>query len=226
MEKFRKAYYEIERLLKRRYRPVIILQGLPGVGKTTVLKQLAREHDGYYINFKDTKVDESQFCSILESKEKLVLMDEVCYLENFDRILKTLAHDMAAAGKQAVITSCSYGALKELAFVIIAHTVELFPLSFEEYLCFAGRISEYGEECEPSAQDLDDFFKLANVPAGLAFEMNKDYFLKVFADNEVAHANHCCVERGILLTREISMRPFRAFLTAHFATWSLVCLNH
>jgi len=148
MEKYRKAYFKIEKALEAEPYSVIILMGMRKTGKTTILKQLEKNHSGYYIDFKDSIDPERDYIGIFKREEELILLDEVGYLSDFDAHFKSLEVDIKNAGKKVVITSSSYGSLKQLSRENLgggrSHKVHLFPLSFEEYLYFSGRISGYG----------------------------------------------------------------------------------
>lgn len=144
----RKAYFEIVKALEIGSYNAVILLGLRKTGKTEILKQLAVNLGGFYHNFKETEISFEDTEALFERGETLLLFDEVGYLENFDLFFGTLSQRAAETGKQVVINGSSYGALKQLGRENLgggrSHKVELFPLSFEEYLYFSGRISGYG----------------------------------------------------------------------------------
>ena len=203
MEKYRKVFFEIEKALSVDAYSVIILLGLRKTGKTTILKQLAKNHNGCYLDFRDSKDPDADYLDIYERKEKLILLDEIGYLPLFDAYFNNLERDIASVHKKIVITSSSYGSLKQLAAERLgggrSYPVELFPLSFEEYLYFAGRIERYGDDYEPSENDLQDFYRLKNLPEGMGFIVDREYLLTVFSDAEVARANHQHAARDIFL---------------------------
>jgi len=203
MEKYRKAFYEIEKALKNDAYGVIILAGLRKTGKTTILKQLADKYDGYYLDFKDSKAPDTDYLELYERNEKLILLDEIGYLPSFDAYFGNLEKDIKSVGKKVVITSSSYGTLKQLSAERLgggrSYITELFPLSFEEYLYFSNIITKYGEDYTPADEDLQNFYRLKNVPAGMDFIVDKEYFDTVFSDSEVARANSMCAVRDIFL---------------------------
>jgi len=77
MEKYRKAYYEIEKAIKDDVYRVVILMGMRKMGKTTILKQLSAKHNGYYIDFSISKNPDQDFLNIFKREEKLILLDEI-----------------------------------------------------------------------------------------------------------------------------------------------------
>ena len=202
----RKAYFEIVKALEIGTYNVVILLGLRKTGKTEILKQLAVRLGGFYHNFKETKVSYEDTEAIFERDETLLLFDEVGYLENFDLFFGTLSQRAAETKKQVVITSSSYGALKQLGRENLgggrSYKVELFPLSFEEYLYFSGRIPGYGAEYEPTMQDVDDFYRLKHIPPDMAFVIDRRYMEETFTDNDSTRANYYHAERDIALTKE------------------------
>jgi len=223
MIKCRKAYYDIEKALFVDSYAVVILLGLRKVGKTTVLKQLAENHNGLYIDFRNSSATEKDYIAALQNEKTLLLLDEIGYLNNFDVYFESLEVDIKQSGKKVVITSSSYTALKQLSTEKLGGgrscPVVLFPLSFEEYLYFSGQISGYGEKYKPTEQDVEDFYRLKNVPAGMDFIIDRGYMVGAFLDAEVARANQQFAERGIFLREEqyISVLNILAYtLNRHF----------
>lgn len=209
MIKHRKAFQEIEKVLNLDVYGVIILFGLRKTGKTTILKQLTEKYDGCYIDFRNSKDPENDYLGVYDREEKLILLDEIGYLPSFDAYFGNLEKDIKSAGKKVIITSSSYGALKQLEAESLgggrSYPVQLFPLCFEEYLYFSDRISKYGEDYEPTDQDLQDFYRLKNVPAGMDFIVNREYLRTVFTDIEIARNSAEYAIRDIELTRNCYM---------------------
>jgi len=176
-------------------------------GKTTILKQLARKYNGYYIDFRSSKNPDAEYLDIYNRKEKLILLDEIGYLPSYDAYFSNLEKAIKSADKKVVITSSSYGTLKQLESESLgggrSHPVQLFPLSFEEYLYFIDKISKYGEDCDPTEQDLQNFYRLKNLPEGMDFIINREYLRGVFTDSEVAHDNAEYAVRDICLTKNL-----------------------
>ena len=203
-QKFRKAFHEIEKVLGADM-AVVILLGLRKTGKTTILKQLAEKYGGYYVDFRASPDPVNDYLDIYEREEKLILLDEIGYLPAYDAYFGNLEKDIRTAGKKIVITSSSYGTLKQQASEQLgggrSYPVEIFPLCFEEYLYFTDKISGYGERYEPSEQDLQDFYRLKNVPEGMEFIINREYLRTVFIDAEAAHENAQAAVRDISLDR-------------------------
>jgi len=206
MVKYRKAYYKAEKALNCGSLQIVILLGMRKMGKTTVLEQLAKNYNGFYLDFKKSKDPKQDYLKVFEREEKLILLDEMGYLPDFDAYLGALDHDLASTGKKVVFTSSSYGALKQLGKENLgggrSHKVEMFPLDFEEYLLFSGRIGMYGEDYEPTAQDVDDFYRLEGINEDMKFIINHEYMKETFTDIEVARANYQHAVRDVFLTRE------------------------
>jgi len=207
MDKYRKAFYEIEKALTIDAYGVIILFGLRKTGKTTILMQLAEKHNGYYIDFRKSENSENDYMSIFDRDEKLILLDEIGYLQSYDAYFGNLEKNIKSVGKKVVITSSSYGTLKQLESESLgggrSHPVQLFPLNFEEYLYFSGKITKYSEDYEPTEEDLQNFYRLKNLPEGMDFIINREYLRGVFTDTEVARDNAEYNIRDICIDRRL-----------------------
>jgi len=206
MEKYRKAYYHIEKALCTGSYHIIILLGLRKTGKTTILQQLAKKHMGHYVDLRNSIAPEQDYLDIYDRDEKLILLDEIGYLPSFDAYFGNLLADICSVGKKLVITSSSYGTLKQLSSERLgggrSHTVELFPLDFEEYLYFSSSISSYGEEYDPTEEDVQNFYRLKDVPNNMDFVIDRYFMEDTFTDVEVARANQQFAQRNLYLTRE------------------------
>ena len=182
---------------------MIILLGLRKTGKTTILKQLARNYGGCYHNFKEDTITYEQAENMFECGKSLFCLDEIGYLDNFDLFISCLVELIGVTGKKVVITSSSYGAMKQMARESLgggrSHKVELFPLSFEEYLHFSRDNFKYGDDYNPSAEDVENFYRLKGVPPGMDFIVDSQYMMDNFTDNEVSRANKYHSERDIVL---------------------------
>ena len=84
MNKYRKAYYEIEKIIRCVKRPIIIVMGLRRTGKTTVLRQLASNHNGYYIDFRKEENGKDKYVEAFHRDEDLLLLDEIGHLDSYD----------------------------------------------------------------------------------------------------------------------------------------------
>jgi len=200
--KFRRVYYEIEKALD--IYSVVILLGLRKTGKSEILKQLAQVKGGYYHDFKASKLSYEEAEELFELKEPLLLLDEVGYLDCFDLFMSSLLEKAAQARKKVVITSSSYGSMKQLGSEHLgggrSYKAELFPLSFEEYLHFSREGFAYGDDYEPAEQDVEDFYRLINVPLGMDFVIDRQYMMDTFNDIEAARGNRYQDERDVVLT--------------------------
>jgi len=196
MEKFRKAYFQIRNILTSPgNHDVVFLLGLRRVGKSYALRQLAndKEYKGLYINFrellregcpKDKLYD--RIIDSFDSDADWILLDEVCYIPEYDIALRNIDSEIAEAGKKVVIAGTAYESLKNLASAELggrSQVVEMFPLNFEEYLYFSGKISSYGEEYEPSVEDVHNFYRMKNLPAGMNLIIDRTYMNDLF--NEI-----------------------------------------
>jgi hypothetical protein len=206
MPKYRKAYFEIEKALACGAYNIVILLGLRKTGKTEILKQLCDNKKGCYHDFKERALTYEEAGELLDREESLILLDEIGYLDDFDLFMSSLHSRAGGAGKQVVITSSAYGALKQLGSEYLgggrSYKVELFPLSFEEYLHFSRDDFNYGDNYEPTEQDVQDFYRLKNIPFGMSFIIDRQYMMDTFTDIDAARANKYQDERDVVLMRE------------------------
>ena len=207
MKKHRKAYYEIEKVLQGDIYSIVILLGLRRVGKTTILRQLAERYNGYYIDFRDSKDPESDYYNALDSSKDLILLDEIGYLPDFDAFLSSFEMNNEYADKKIVVTSSSYSSMRQLVHERLgggrSYRVELFPLSFEEYLYFSDKIENYADIYESTDEDLQNFYRMKDLPQGMGFFISKEYMYDNFRDAEVAQLNQKYVVRSeILIQRQ------------------------
>jgi len=196
--KKRKVYYQVEKALKTPHN-IIILMGMRKVGKTTTLQQLAKDHKGFYVNFKEEKDTQDAFVKAITSSYDLILFDEIGYLDSHDQLLEGLQREK----KKFVITSSSYPALRQLASEGLGGgrscVLQMFPLDFEEYLYFSGKIRNYNEDYNPTEEDVGKFYRLKDVPQGMDMVIDEEYIATTFEDIQVATENKQFAERGIFL---------------------------
>jgi len=212
VEKKRKVFEKIKNLLISDSPPIIFLQGIRKVGKTTILRQIEQELDGYYVDFREA--GKEAFFEAVNSEKKIILLDEIGYLPNFNSLLRDTEKQMLDGGKRWVITSSSYDTLTRLSREDLgggrSTPIVLFPLSFEEHLYFSGKIDFYGQDYTPKKQDLKDFYDMSNLPnEGLRLFIDKDYMDTVFHDASVARANISYTRPGETL---LSSNQFSAVL--------------
>ena len=214
-EKKRKLYYEVKDYLEKGAHHVFLLLGLRKTGKTKLLTQLQDELGSdlvYYMDCRETKLTTDTYYDLFDLPQKYILIDELGYFEGFDEYMGRLLEDLNGTGKKFILTSSSYGTMKQLAREKLgasrAKVFELFPLSFEEYLYFSNKISEYGEDYNPSDNDLQDFYRLKGLPDGMDFIIDRDYMEGVFKDTEVAIDN----QMGTVRTVELERKHYTAII--------------
>jgi len=203
-EKHRKAFYLIDKLLSGEH-SIILLLGMRKTGKTKILTQLAAKHGTTLVDFRKEADGEKAFLTALNSDDKFLFFDEIGYLNGYDALFESLEIDVKSRGKKVILTSSSYATMKQLATEILgarSKKVVLHPLSFEEYLHFSNKLDKYGDKYEPTEVDVENFFRLKNVPPGMEFIIDSDYLTDTFNDAEVARTNMRFAERGLFLTEE------------------------
>ena len=204
--KYRKAYGEIRKALDSGVYSIVLLLGIRKMGKTEILKQLAKNYGGHYHDFKAQGLSYDEAVALFDRDAPVLLLDEIGYLSDFDLFCTATPSLAAQTNKKVVITSSSYGAMKQLGGEYLgggrAWKVEVFPLSFEEYLHFSRNDFEYGDDYHPTAQDVMDFYTLKNLPPNMDFIIDKQYVVDTFTDIDVARGNKYQAERDIVLTKE------------------------
>ena len=204
--KYRKVYFEIEKTLNCGAYNVVLLLGLRHTGKTEILKQFSVNRQGFYHDFKENKLTYEDAEALFDRDEKLLLLDEIGYLDNFDLFMSSIQDRAASKNKQVVITSSAYGAMKQLGHEYLgagrSRMIELFPLSFEEYLHFSRDTFQYGDDYTPTIADVQNFYRLEGIPKAMKLLIDEHYLPHTFHDIEVARANKFQDERDVTLTQE------------------------
>jgi predicted AAA+ superfamily ATPase len=213
MEKKRRLYYTVKHTLANSEHTIFLLLGLRKTGKTKLLTQLRDElgnDQAYYVDCRDTELTKDTYYALFDLPQKYILIDELGYFEGFDQYMAELLEDIGDTGKKFVLTSSSYGLMKQLAQEKLgasrACVLELFPLSFEEYLYFTGKINFYNEDNEPSDNDLKNFYRLKGVPSGMGFIIDKSYMDGTFTDTQVGIDN----QLGTVRTIELEPKHYTA----------------
>jgi len=215
MERKRKLYYKIKNALENSEYTIFLLLGLRKTGKTKLLTQLRDElgsDQAYYVDCRDTELTKDTYYALFDLPQKYILIDELGYFEGFDQYMSGLHEDIGNTGKKFILTSSSYGLMKQLAQEKLGASrscvFELFPLSFEEYLFFTGKISSYGEDYDPIDNDLKNFYRLKGVPAGMDFIIDKNYMDGTFTDTQVGIDN----QLGTVRTIELEPKHYSAII--------------
>ena len=215
MDKKRKLYYAVKDALENSAYAVFLLPGLRKTGKTKLLTQLKDElghYQAYYVDCRDTALTKDTYYALFDLPQKYILIDELGYFEGFDQYMAGLHDDIGNTGKKFILTSSSYGLLKQLAQEKLgasrAYVFELFPLSFEEYLYFTGKINFYGDDYNPTDDDLKNFCRLKGVPVGMDFIIDKSYMDGTFTDTQVGIDN----QLGTVRTIELEPKHYSAII--------------
>ena len=91
--------------------------GLRKTGKSTILTQLQKDfgEEAYYVNCWDTELTNDSYYELFDIPQKYILIDELGYFEGFDQYMGGLLNDIGITGKKFILTSSSYGTIKQLA---------------------------------------------------------------------------------------------------------------
>lgn len=123
---------------------VIVLSGIRRCGKSTLLNQLKKSRQGYYLNFDDERLINftiADFQILYETmieiygERDVFYFDEIQNIKGWERFVRRL-HD---EGKKVFVTGSNASMLsKELGTHLTGRYLEiqLFPFSFKEFLAF------------------------------------------------------------------------------------------
>jgi hypothetical protein len=184
------------------------------VGKSHLLRQLENDESfkAFRIDFRDlsdkgVSGDEliAKFSEIFETDAELILLDEICCVPNYDALLGSIDKEIGRVKKKIVITGTAYETLSRLAFGRLgarSNVLEMFPLSFEEYLHFTDKIGNYGDEYMPSKKDLFDFYRMKDLPPDMDLLIDATYMDGVFREMSDAKNRSNFGKTALSLTRE------------------------
>lgn len=130
--------YKVNHFFKKGGLNIILLTGLRGVGKTTILKTIAKKYNGLYSSGDFLKIKNIDFNNLTEiskvySKD-IIIIDEVLYLSDWQLKLKIEAD--TNQNKLYIISGSSAMQLKRISQDLSRRldTYKLYPLSFKEFL--------------------------------------------------------------------------------------------
>ncbi len=140
----RDIFSEVEKDVKNPF--IIIISGLRRSGKSTLLKQIMKKHEGYYVNFDDDrlvqfKLEDFQLLyeTLIEiyGEKKNFYFDEIQNISGWERFVRRL-HDE----KEKVFVTGSNASMlsRELGTHLTGRhlNVTIFPFSFKEFLKLRG----------------------------------------------------------------------------------------
>jgi hypothetical protein len=184
----RENYQEIQEQQKNKF--IIILSGLRRSGKSTLLNELKKNKQGYFLNFDDDrlatfKLEDFQklFEAFLEidGKKETFYFDEIQNIPEWERFIRRLQEEnykIFITGSNASMLS------KELGTRLTGRYLEkkVFPFSFKEYLLFKKtNIPEKittREKIEIQKQFLE-YLEEGGLPEYL-YTKNKDYLRNLY----------------------------------------------
>jgi len=123
---------------KKRGLNIILITGLRGTGKTTILKTIAKKHNGLYTSGDFLKIKQIDIPDLTEISKaydkKIIIIDEILYLSDWQIKLKIEAD--TNQNILYIISGSSAMQLKKISQDLSRRldTYRLNPLSFREYL--------------------------------------------------------------------------------------------
>jgi uncharacterized protein len=129
---------KIDTFLKKGGLNIILLTGLRGTGKTTILKTIARKYNGLYTSgdfLKLKNIDVNNLTEFSKSySKKIIIIDEILYLSDWQLKLKVYADTNQDI--LYIISGSSAIQLKKITQDLSRRldVYKLYPLSFREFL--------------------------------------------------------------------------------------------
>jgi len=138
----RNIYFEIENKVEHFFKKIglniILLTGLRGTGKTTILKTIAKKYNGLYTSgeyLKTKGIDIENITEIAKAHDKkIIVIDEILYLSDWQTMLKIYADTYQ---KILFIVSGSSAMQLKTISADLSRRLDIYrlaPLSFKEYL--------------------------------------------------------------------------------------------
>jgi uncharacterized protein len=172
---------------------IVIITGIRRCGKSTLLKQLIAENQGYYLNFDDDRLinfNVDDFQKLLEIFQELYGEKQYFYLDEiqnikgwelFARRLRDLEKKVYITGSNATMLS------KELGSRLTGRYIQLtlYPFSFREFLSYKDypqlvENENYSTEIKSTLKAaFNQYFVIGGFPEYLLTE-NKDYLQTLY----------------------------------------------
>jgi hypothetical protein len=180
--------------------PIALISGMRKVGKTTVLKQLHEKYpDAVFIDMLESKNPFGELCErfIEQPSAKLLLVDEITYLNEYDDLVLQSLHDMAGSVDgwkyKCIFTGSSPAHMLKLFRYRLgggrSNLFRLSPITFVEYLYITGRISSYDDLNSISSNDFADYLRLEGLPQELKIVFSREYFQSYYEEVDNANKN-------------------------------------
>ena len=189
---------EKERLIVQRLRDFIdddnldayfvaLVVGIRKIGKTTALLQLKAHYpDTVYIDFLRENTTEDDLYDVLEGNFKLLLLDEITHLEDFENTAQHIYNMAGKNGFKVIMTGSSSAHLTKLSMSKLgggrARLFRLPPITFIEYLYFTDRISGYDDYTDVCNSDFADYLLLKNLTPALRIQFDAEYFNTFYSE--------------------------------------------
>ncbi len=178
----------LEKYINWKVKKIIPIIGFRRVGKTFLLFSLAKKvgkENTIYINFEDERIPRKGLSfqdfyqalkEIAGEKKVILLLDEIQEIPNWNRWLRTL-NDISnyfifVSGSSSKLSS------KEIPTELRGRTltINLYPLSFKEFLSFKGKDPEKIPKSS-ILKELKEYLKFGGLPEVVLSEEGKKYLL-------------------------------------------------
>jgi len=170
---------------------VALIAGIRQTGKTTILRQLQAEHpDSAYVDLSAGTVDyEDLVDNYLKGQTKLLLLDEITYIDDYEPLSQHIYNMTARSGFKVILTGSSSAHITKLSMTKLGGRARLFrlpPITFIEYLYLTGRISQYDKYDNVTNADFSDYLMLKDLEH-LRIQFDKDYYDTFYGEVETGN---------------------------------------
>ena len=176
---------------------IALLSGIRRTGKTTLLKQVGDEFEDrvIYIDLSKTEHSlESLQNSFLDTTNKLFLLDEITYLDDYESIVQELYNVCAERNHKVIITGSSSSHLLKLGSTKLGARCRFFRLpllTFVEYLYFTEKIVNYSDYNSVTEEHFKSYLTLEGIegtPAhNLALVFDSDYLSALYEEVNISN---------------------------------------
>ena len=172
---------------------VALVAGIRRIGKTTALRQLESRYNGAVYIDCTVSGDESIQAAISNPDTKLLLLDEITLLDDFECTAQHIYDMTAGHGRtvKVIMSGSSAAHIVRLRESKLgggrARLFRLPPIMFIEYLYMTGKIPSYTDYSAVINADFADYLLLKDLESNLRVHFDGTYFNNFYTDTQTAN---------------------------------------
>ena len=172
---------------------VALLAGIRRIGKTTALRQLELEFAGAVYIDCIVSGDEAIQAAISNPGTKLLLLDEITLLDDFECAAQHIYDMTAGHGRtiKVIMSGSSAAHITRLRESKLgggrARLFRLPPIMFIEYLYMTGKIPSYSDYGAVNNNYFADYLLLKDLKSNLRVHFDGAYFNNFYTDTQIAN---------------------------------------